>query len=157
MTVYDGRKLIQAVIINEQAISKLYRELAQESDGTAKRLFEKLSADEDRHESMYKAILDNVPNDGIVKLNEEDKDFLEILIRNHKLTHENMKKAKNKEEALLMAEKIERESMILVSELMNLYSEFEEKNLKLILNEEKKHLQYVLDAKFNANLHLLGL
>ncbi len=90
-------------------------------------------------------------------MSKEDIEYTEILIETNILTNKDIKKRYSKFDALLIAEKVERDGIMFMNQLMDIYPSLAKEELKVILSEEKKHLKSVLDRKFNANLPLLGL
>jgi hypothetical protein len=62
-----------------------------------------------------------------------------------------------KEDALVIAEKIERDGIMLVNELKALYPDFATKEINQILAEERKHLKLVLSKQSDASVKNLML
>jgi len=60
-------------------------------------------------------------------------------------------------DALDLAEKMEKDGILFVYQMMQLYPDIAEKEMKAILREEKNHLQMVRDRKQFGPLRLLGL
>lgn len=155
---FDGKKLIQTIILNEEKTGELYSNLAQKmTDEKARNLFEKLALDEFRHKDIYTSLMKRLPGDGIVQLDEDELKYTESLIKNNLFDESGIKKRFAKEDAMILAEKIERDAILFVGQLKILYPELAKDELAIITKEEKKHLQYVLDKKFTATIGLIGL
>ena len=60
-------------------------------------------------------------------------------------------------ESLELAEKMEKDGILFVHQLMSMYPDLADKELKIILREEKKHLQLVRDRMKFAPTASLGL
>jgi rubrerythrin len=155
---FDGKKLIQTIILNEEKTGELYTSLAEKmTDKKAKNLFTKLASDEFKHKDIYTKLLENLPGEGIVELDEDELKYTESLIENNIFDASGIKKRFVKEDAMILAEKIERDAILFVGQLKTLYPELAKDELAIITREEKKHLQFVLDKKFNATVGLIGL
>jgi rubrerythrin len=158
MKEFDGRKLFKTIILHEAEVAKLYKNLAENmKDKKAKALFEKLSADESRHEKIYIDLLEKLPNGGMVQMDEEDLEYTETLIKSNIFQNEDVKNRYNKQDALIIAEKVERDAIIFVEQVRSLFPELVPEEFKTIMKEEKKHLNYVLNSQFNSSLRFLGL
>lgn len=156
--LYDSKKLINTIVINEEKTNELYQSLAnQMKDSKAKALFEKLAKDEARHKIIYKRLLENLPNDGMVELDEEDALYTDSLIEANVFTNDNVRKRFGKEDALILAEKVERDGIMFIDQLRSIYPELAVDELKVIMSEEKKHLKFVLDKQYTATIGLIGL
>ncbi|WXR60595.1 ferritin family protein [Peptostreptococcaceae bacterium AGR-M142] len=158
MGLYDGSKLINMIAINESKIGKLYENLANDViHEKSKNLFNKLAKDEYRHEKIYKKLLENLGENKNIELDDDEIEYVEALIQTNVLNDKNLNTKYTKEEAIMLAEQVERDGIILISQLIDMYDQRDLKEIKTILKEEKKHLKYVLDVKFNSNVSLLGL
>ncbi|MCT4585327.1 MAG: hypothetical protein N4A54_10415 [Peptostreptococcaceae bacterium] len=158
MGLYDGSKLINMIAINESKIGKLYEDLANNVvHEKSKNLFNKLAKDEYRHEKIYKKLLENLGEDKNIELDDEEIEYVETLIQTNVLNDKTSNSKYTKEEAIMLAERVERDGIILISQLIDMYDQRDLKEIKTILKEEKRHLKYVLDVKFNSNVSLLGL
>lgn len=158
MKEFDGRKLFKTIILHEAEVAKLYKNLAENmKDKKAKALFENLSSDELRHEKIYQGLLEKLPNGGMLELSEEDLEYTEMLIKTHIFQNADVKNRYNKQDALVIAEKVERDSIIFVEQVRSLFPEWVPEEFKTIMKEEKKHLNYVLNTQFDSSLRFLGL
>jgi rubrerythrin len=158
MKEFDGKKLFKTIILHEAEVAKLYRNLAENmKDKKAKALFEKLAADEERHEKRYQELLDKLPNGGKIQMSEDDLEYTEMLIKTHIFQNEDVKNRYNKQDALVIAEKVERDAIIFVEQVRSLFPELVPEEFETIMKEEKKHLNYVLNSQFDSSLRFLGL
>ncbi len=143
--IFDGKKLVEAIIITEERIGELYRNLAEQvEDDKSVDLFNKLAEDEEKHKEIYIELLEKLPNNGEVEMSTEDIEYTETLIETNILTNKEIKKIYSNFDALLVAEKVERDGIILIHQLMDFYPSVAMEELKVILSEEKKHLKSIL-------------
>lgn len=158
MIIYDGRKLLSTIIMTEENVAELYRDLSEKvNDTTAKKVFLNLSEDEEKHKNMYTNILGKLPNGGKVDLTEDEVEYTELLINTNIFTNEKVKIRYLKSDALVMAEKIERDSILFYTQLIRLFPDVAKDEMEIILKEEKKHLRKVTDSQLNMILPSLGL
>ncbi len=147
---FNASKLLQVLVRNEARVAELYTNLAnQMKDGKGKKLFEILSEDELKHERIYADLLKKLPDEDTAEVSEEEKEYLDSLIENDMFADadKSMEKIKGKytkDEALEIAEKVERDGIMFVYELTRLFPDLAPKEMKKILNEERRHLQAVL-------------
>ncbi|HKL09851.1 MAG TPA: ferritin family protein [Clostridia bacterium] len=158
MREFDGRKLFKTVILHEAEVAKLYTDLAEKmEEKKAKALFEKLAGDELRHEKIYQGLLEKLPNGGMLELSDEEAEYTELLIKTHIFQNDDVKARYSKRDALVIAEKVERDSIIFVEQVRSLFPDLIPEEFKTIMKEEKKHLNYVLNSQFDSSLRFLGL
>ena len=158
MINYDGRKLLSTIIMTEENVAALYRDLSDKvSDATAKKVFLNLSEDEEKHKIMYTNIISKLPNGGKVYLTEDEVEYTELLINTNIFTNEKVKSRYLKSDALVMAEKIERDSILFYTQLIRLFPDVAKDEMEIILKEEKKHLRKVTNSQLNMILPSLGL
>ncbi len=158
MKKYDGKKLIETVMMTEEKAAELYKRFADEvKDGNAKELFLNLSKDEERHKNMYKNILDKLPNDGQVEISDDDLEFIGLLTNSNLFVNEKVKSRYMRSDALVVAGKIESDSVIFYSQLVKLFPNTAKEEFDIILKEEKKHLKKVNDSQYLEVLPSLGL
>ena len=157
MKNFDFKELLMTVQEIEQNVADLYEDLSKKVDGKAKRLFENLSEDELRHKEMYTNFIKRLPEDGKVELEDEDAEYLETLVQTNVFNNPEIKKRYMKEDALALAEKIEKDGIVLYNELKSLYPKFDNDEMAKIIKEEKKHLQTVVQMQFDANIPNLML
>lgn len=151
MTVeFSAAKLLQVLVRNEAKVAELYTNLAEQMEiGKGANLFTLLAEDEKRHEKIYAELLNRLPEAGTAEVNEEEMEYLNTLMKNDMFADvdKSMEKIKGKytkDEALEIAEKVERDGIMYIYELQTLFPDLAPKEMKKILNEERKHLQAVL-------------
>lgn len=160
---FDGKRLFKTLVLNESKVAEFYTTLASEmKPGKGQNLFEKMAKEELRHEKIYSALMDKLPNEGVLEISEEDSAYIETLIQNNMFedAEDTVAKVRGKyakDDALTIAEKIERDGLIFVAELMRLYPDVAPDEIKKVLSEERKHLKSVLDAKMDYAADMLML
>jgi hypothetical protein len=155
---YNAQELIELIAEGEQEVAKLYHDLASKvNDSKSKAVFEKLAGDEERHEKIYRALLKRLDGNMEVHLTDEDHEFTRSLIDYNLFRNEGMKKRFVKERALILAERIERDTLLMVNQLADFFPHIAEEELKIIKAEEKKHLSTVMQMQQDAQLHNLML
>lgn len=147
---FNASKLLQVLVRNEARVAELYTNLAhQMEEGKGKKLFEILSEDELKHEKIYSELLKKLPDEGTAQVSEEELEYLDSLMENDMFADadkamEKIKGKYTKDEALEIAEKVERDGIMYIYELTRLFPELAPKEMKKILNEERRHLKAVL-------------
>jgi rubrerythrin len=106
---------------------------------------------------MYAKFISRLPESGLVNLEEDDADYLETLVKTNVFNDPKLKKHMVKEDALVIAEKIEKDGIVLYQELRELYPELDNEEMDKIIKEEKNHLKTVIQMQFNANIPNLML
>jgi len=158
MKTYNGKELLMLLVESEKKVALLYHDLANKvSDPRAKAVFEKLAKDEERHEEIYTSLMNRYEGDLLVELDDEAYEFVESLVKFSYFRNDAVKKRFVKEDALVIAEKIERDTLILVQELHSLYPTVAPSEIGIVMNEEKKHLNFVLRTLENQMYPTLGL
>ncbi|GAP21812.1 hypothetical protein [Leptolinea tardivitalis] len=160
---WDGADLIKMMISNEKAVASLYRRLAADSKIGGKFL-EHLALDEDRHHDMYSQLLKKLEGtpELTVEISEEHEQYLKLLIERNMLKDtvhlmDEAKKITNKDDLFDLAERIERDSVLFVQELISLYPKLQPDEFKAVLREEKDHLRQVLNHRMESQLATLRL
>ena len=147
---WNGTKLLKTIAENEAAAAKFYKTIAVEAR-IGEKFFEILAKDEERHEGIYKALLDKHSKDVEVELDENEAGYMDALVENNLVFDEKLiEKAKNmftKDQIFDLAEKAERDTVMCVNELQRLYPDLAKDEMEIILKEEKSHLKMVLDRK----------
>lgn len=158
MKTYNGKDLLMLLVESEKKVAVLYHDLSnQVSHPKAKAVFDKLAKDEERHEEMYTALMNQFEGDLIVEVEDDAHEFLESLVKFSYFRNDAIKKRFAKEDALVVAEKIERDTLILVQELHTLYPDIASNEINIVMKEEKKHLNFVLRTIENQMYPTLGL
>lgn len=157
---WTAKQLFKEVVEFENKIGQLYDNIADDVKEQFGVFFENMAKDEYRHAKIYEALGQRVEEEGLA-LKEEDEAYLSALFENSTLKDpkilEDAKKIKNKWQILDLAEKVEREAISYVREFAELFPDFAAEQVKILLAEEKKHLQMVLDRKKDAQTQFLGL
>lgn len=162
MTVqWDGERLISTIILNEKKVAEFYRNIAAKAD-KGELFFEKLAQDEERHEQIYAALLKQMEGNTLLELEREDAEYLDLLLQ-FNLTSSfdailaDAKKLWGRNQIYELAERVERDAVFFVSELMRLYPDLAPEQMDLILREEKKHLAMILERQRDFNLGVGGM
>ncbi len=146
---YNAIKFIEMVKATENKVAEMYTGLsAKVKDGKAKDLLLKLADDERMHENMYASILSKVPAGGELDLSEDEIEYTETLIGTNLFFSHNAKHIYGKMNALAIAEKIERDSILYYTQIMKLFPDTMHDEMEQILAQEKKHLKYVQESQF---------
>lgn len=160
---YDGTEFFEMMAANEKAVGALYRQFASDSKLGAK-FFESLAKDEDRHYSIYTALLKKFADTkGLtVDVADDQEEYLKLLIGNNMLKdadklREQAAKYTNKDQIYDLAERSERDSVLFVQELTALYPMLQPEDFSVILKEEKDHLRQVMSRRMESKLKTLRL
>ncbi|MHC1721303.1 MAG: ferritin family protein [Clostridiaceae bacterium] len=158
MIIYDGRKLMQTIIMTEENTAKLYKNLSEKVDNKyAKNIFIRLSEDEENHIKLYSEILEKLPQNGRLELTEDEVEYTELLISSNIFSNEKLLKRYLESDALLLTEKIERDAILFNMQLAKLFPDTVNNDMELVLKQEKNHLKAVLDSQLNKIFSVLGL
>lgn len=150
MAVFDVAKIMDILAKQEADGYTFYEEAAGKvGDDKAGMLFERLAKDERKHEAFYKK--QRAKYEGrLYEIEQEDADFIDILLSLPSPIDEAKKSAEgkvvwNKRQALLLAERLERDTILLLSQIVGINQEFaSEKAFTEALKEEKIHLSLIL-------------
>lgn len=158
MAEFDGEKLLKTLVKMEQEVSKYYTQMANSiTDERSKNIFTRLSAEEDRHEKMYNALLEKYNGNMKKDFSEDDIEYAKLLIDSNVMVKHEFDSKKPFKEVLEIAEKMEKDGIIFVENLKSMYPEVATKEIDIVLKEEKKHLKLVLERKYAAVIPGLGL
>lgn len=152
---FEVRRIVEVLIEQEQEGYEFYTEAAKRMDDSkAKKLFEKLAKDELKHKKTYEKMLDKIPADHTVPLENDGIAYLDLLLRQYTLkTAQRVKHSSRnmaKGEALEIAEGLERDTIFFLNEIIN--TDFilnREEAIHNALKEERMHLTYILETGFN--------
>lgn len=149
-----GREVIELLAENETKVGKLYEAIANSSRmNIGSDFFVSLAKDEYMHHNYYKEML--ADEEGVkaldVELTEEENSYLHSIMESNVMKYQDelIEKAKviwKEEDAFIIADKIERETILLVYEILQLYPDFSPELMGKILREEKRHLSKVNKA-----------
>jgi rubrerythrin len=158
MINYDCSKVLQAVIKTEQHVSEMYRIFSQQvKDPSVKNLFLKMSQDEIRHKDMYSSILNSLNENTFVEIPYEEAEYTDLLLSSNIFVNELVRDRYKKSDALNLAEKIEKDSILFYTQIQKLLPDIPKEDIDLIINEEKKHLKYVLETQKNSFIFALTI
>jgi rubrerythrin len=158
MINYDARKLVQTIIMTEENKAKFYKTISEKaSDRYIKNTFLRMSEDEDMHVKLYAGILENLPNSGKLMLPEDEVEYMEILITSNIFANEKVMRKFLDIDLQQLIEKIIRDSILLRVQLKRLFPDYREKEMDMILKEEKKHLKIVTDKHLGMILTSIEL
>ncbi len=157
----DGKKFLELIAGNEKKVAALYRQIGEES-GIGKEFFEKMAKDEDKHEIIYRGLIEKFTRELSLETEAERAQYVDLLIENDLLADvegllANARKVNFKSQIFDIAERVERDSVLYVNEFMDLYPEIAPAEMKVILGEEKKHLQMILEKKADRALFGIGM
>ncbi|PKK38955.1 hypothetical protein ABB02_01768 [Clostridiaceae bacterium JG1575] len=157
----DGKKFLELIAGNEMKVAKLYRDIGDEV-GLGQGFFERMAADEDKHEIIYRGLLGRHENDLIRETEASTAHYVELLLENDLLQHvdelvESARHLNFKSQIFDLCERIERDSVMYVREFMDLYPDVAPQEMKIILQEEKKHLQMILEKKADRSFFGIGM
>jgi len=152
MAAFDVSKVMGLLAGMEAEGYTFYEEAAQAIDEeSTKNLFLKLAKDERKHEAFYLKQLEQY-KDKTYEIDEEDADFLNMLL-NQPSPLDIAKKAAqgklvwNKLHALNMAERLERDTILFLQQIIASHKDFsKEKAFTDALKEEKHHLKLILQS-----------
>jgi rubrerythrin len=160
---WDGVEFFKMMAANEKAVGTLYRQLAGDAKFGGK-FFENLAKDEDRHFAIYTALLKDAANSRnlMVEVTDDREQYLKLLIKNNMLQDvdklmEKVAKTTNKDEIYDVAERSERDSVLFVQELIDLYPELKPADFRVVLGEEKDHLRQVMNRRIESKMETLRL
>lgn len=151
----DALRLLDTIILNEEKSAALYRHIVKRLDRSADQaFFEELAADEDRHAKIYEAIRNKFRGTLLEDVEEGDEGYVHLLIRTNlfsrsQIGEEEMDSLLAKMDRYDLAEKMERDAIFYVLELQDLYPSIASEEIRLILKEERKHLQKVFAKKID--------
>ena len=153
--IWNGNVLLDTIIQNEEKSVELYQYIASTlKDEDQKELFLSLSNDEERHAKIYNAIKRKFSENSEIKIAEEDRDYLELMILNNIFSKgkdhmAEIKKLLETMDPYDLAEKLERDAILYVLELQELYPNLAPEEISIILKEERKHLRLVFTKKLD--------
>lgn len=153
--IWDGKVLLETIIMNEEKSAQIYTYISDNLEAKEeKELFISLSADEDRHAKIYEALRRQFSKKSEVEISQEDADYIELVISNNIFSQdgdyrEEVRRFLEKTDIFTLAEKMERDAIIYILELQDLYPNLAREELDTILKEERKHLRLVFTKKID--------
>lgn len=147
--LWDGAEFFRMMIANERATSDFYRMLAEDST-VGNEFFAQMAKDEDRHEMIFSKLLERFEKSDRfkVEVDPEHQEFLDVLMKDviendQRLKLEKHTPVKSAWDVLSIAKSIEKNSVMMVQEIKNIYPDVSPEDIDIVLNEEKKHLKLV--------------
>lgn len=160
MDKWNALTLLELLAENEKNTAALYREIASNA-AIGDKFFENLAKDEERHENIYGALAkryqEQNPEAAAALITPENTAFLETLTASNAIARgpeliKKAEKAKDKYAVYDIAIEAEKEAVLFATELANLYPDLAPEEVKIIIKEEKKHLQQVTERKISAGM-----
>lgn len=137
--VYVLEDLLNTLMELEIKGFNFYEEYKNNSeDEGVKQLFGELASAEKNHYKYYKELKEKFINTRETPVDEEYKVYVDTLIKNSFFIMGSNFNVKNEKEALDLAERLEKDTIIFMNELERIIDD--KKQFKLILEEEKRHL-----------------
>lgn len=155
---FEGKQILSTFVKMEEEVSKYYANLAENApDEKSKTLFSRLSVEEEKHHKMYIALMEKFGGEMTKEFSEDEVEYTNSLIQeNISAKHEFDKNMKLKD-SLEIAERMEKDGILFVHQMMTLYPEIANKEMGIVLKEEKQHLQLVRERMGFGPIRSLGL
>jgi len=158
MKKFDGKSFLNIFVTMEEQATKHYAELAETApDDKAKALFERMAKEEEKHKAMYQKLLKKYGDSMEAEFDDEEAEYAELLIKTAVTEKHEDDKKKKYGDALKMAEQMERDTLLFVTQMREMYPDVAKKEMKAVLREEKKHLMQVRDRSQFLPTRSLGL
>jgi rubrerythrin len=155
---FDGKQILSTFVKMEEEVTKYYAGLAENApDEKSKALFVRMSQEEDKHNRMYNALLEKHGGEMNREFTDEEVEYAKSLIEENITSKHDYDKNMKYADSLLVAEKMEKDGILFVHQMMSMYPEIAQKEMQIILNEEKKHLMMVRERMQFGPLRSLGL
>lgn len=145
---FNGEEIIRLAVEIENQGQKFYEiAAAKVDDPEVKAIFEFLAKEESQHIVDFKSLGEKLPGD--FTPNEsyvgEYGDYIKALIDNHIFNHNNIDKFVNNitvaREALAVAFRFEKDSILIFQELYNVVDENGKKIIGKLIEQEKQHIR----------------
>ncbi len=159
---WNGRTLVKTLAENELKAAAIYRAVAANAR-KGDLFFEQMAEDEERHEKIYAHLLEEAEEADLnIIIDDDDANYLDLLMsesifNNYDEEIKNAKKIYDKSRIYEISEKIERETVNFVQEVIRLFPDFAPEEMKKILGEERRHLGKILERKRDDATKGLGL
>jgi len=158
MKKFDGKSYLNIFVTMEEQATKHYAELAENApDDKAKALFERMAKEEEKHKDMYQKLLKKHGDSMEAEFDDEEAEYAELLIKTAVTEKHEDDKKKKYGDALRMAEQMERDTVLFVTQMREMYPDVAKKEMKAVLREEKKHLMQVRERSQFQPTKWLGL
>jgi rubrerythrin len=144
--IYVLEDLLNTLIQLEVKGFELYEEYKNNAeDPNLKQLFGELATAEKNHEIFYKSVKEKVLSSDMNSMEEGYKEYITTLVKNNFFLTNTDFSVKTLSEALNIAERLEKDTIIFMNELISIINERE--GFKVILEEEKRHLLRIYQYK----------
>jgi rubrerythrin len=144
--IYVLEDLLNTLIQLEVKGFEIYEKYKNNAeDPNLKQLFGELAVAEKNHEIFYKSVKEKVLSSEVISMEEEYKDYITILVKNNFFITNTDFSVKTLSEALDIAERLEKDTIIFMNELNTIINE--RVGFKVILEEEKRHLLRIYQYK----------
>ncbi|HZK32951.1 MAG TPA: ferritin family protein, partial [Tissierellaceae bacterium] len=133
---FDGAQILSTFVKMEEEVSQYYSALAENAgDEKSRKLFERLALEEDRHQKMYKKLLEVHSKDLVREFSEEEIEYTNSLIEENIKEKQKFDESMKLKDALDLAEQMEKDGILFVYQMMQLYPDIAQKEMKAILRE----------------------
>ncbi|SFG58667.1 Rubrerythrin [Desulfotomaculum arcticum] len=148
ITKFSGDEIIKLAVEIEKQGQKFYEISAQQvDDPEVRKIFELLAGEEDKHITDFAKLGEKLPHD--FTPNEsylgEYGNYVKALIDNHVFNHANIEKLAAKatvaREALAIAFRFEKDSILIFQELYNMVDAAGKEMLAGLIEQEKQHIR----------------
>ena len=140
---YGLDDLLNTLVQLEEAGNRIYTQLAASATEARNReLFERLAAQELLHRTTYIAMRDE--RDFEVTPDAEYLDYIGVLIQS---TFHLVSKPVDRTDALATGIQLEKDTLLFLNEVYNLIGATYGSRIKIIMNEERKHLKLLLGLR----------
>lgn len=148
ITDFSGEEIVRLAVTIEKQGQKFYEIAAGKiDDPEIKGIFEYLAGEEKQHISDFESLGDKLskdftPNESYVG---EYSDYIKALIDNHVFNHDNIDKLVDgitvTREALAIALRFEKDSILIFQELYNVVDDSGREIIGKLINQEKQHIR----------------
>jgi rubrerythrin len=155
---FDGKQILSTFVKMEEEVAKYYAELAENApDEKSKALFTRLSLEEEKHQKMYAALLDKHGGEMNREFSEEEVEYAKSLIEENITAKHVFDKDMKLKDSLELAERMEKDGILFVHQMISMYPDIAQKEMQVVLKEEKRHLQMVRERMNFGPIRSLGL
>ena len=155
------KDVFDAIVEFENRVGLFYESIAEDVCQQYGTFFEKLAEDEYRHAKIYTALGDRAARDERILLSDDDAAFMKSMFESSVLGKDfdpkKIGKIRDKWQILDLAERVEREATSYVQDIMGFFPDFAPEEVRILLKEERKHLQMILEKKQQMTTGFLGL
>jgi rubrerythrin len=135
--------LFNTLIALEEYGMKTYRELAEKvNDMEVNKIFLSLANQEEEHKDYYSEL--RLKFESSEEVDDEYRSFLQVLIKNSFFKTEVLKETYDVQSALNLGIKLEKETLLFLSEIQVVLGEKSHKVFEDVKNEERRHLAMLL-------------